>query len=139
MFKKIITLLNKKNRGFTLIEVVIVIGILSVLAVLGVPAIAGYMENSKAATNVSNAKLLYNAATAYLASNPGATAATVAADSNVLVTGNYLGAIPKTAEGKGYTIVNTSGVLSVTWTKETSKNAEGGSGIAKDGTATYPF
>lgn len=140
MFKKIVTLLNKKNRGFTLIEVVIVIGILSVLAVLGVPALAGYMENSKAATNVSNAKLLYNAATAYLASTPSAAASDIdGADSGVLVTNNYLGALPKTAEGRGFTLVATGDVLSVTWTKETSKDTEGGSGVAKGATATYPF
>ena len=132
--------LKKKNRGFTLIEVIVVIGILAILSALAIPAVGGYIENSKATTNVSNAKMLYNASSAYIASNPNKTAADVAGD-NVLVlkTDKYLATIPKTAAAAEYTVVNTDGVLTITWTKETANATEGGSAIAKLATAIYPF
>lgn len=48
--------LNKK--GFTLIELIVVIAIVAVLAVVGIPAIAGQVSKANQATLDSNANLI---------------------------------------------------------------------------------
>lgn len=128
MLKKLCTQLKKKNRGFTLIELIVVIGILAILAALAIPAVAGYLENSKARTNVSNAKIIHNAAQAYLAANPGET--TVAMSDLTASTAGYLASEPKTAEGLGYTL--SSDGAGVSWVPETTLVIEDPSADATD-------
>ncbi|MBV1708377.1 MAG: type II secretion system GspH family protein [Erysipelothrix sp.] len=50
--------LNKK--GFTLIELIVVIGILAILALILVPSIANYLGQAKTARNDANARALYS-------------------------------------------------------------------------------
>jgi len=145
VLKKMCTYFKKKNKGFTLIELIIVIGILAILAALAIPAVAGYLDNSKARTNVSNAKLVYNAGQSYLAANPDKAASdidgAVDATTHPLMDEAYLQNIPHTAGNGDYTLVDTSGVLSVTWPSDTTLPAEdpAGTGAATVGaTLTYP-
>lgn len=49
-------------RGFTLIEMVVVIAIIAILLTVFVPAIAGYMTRSRLNAANSNAKVLFNSA-----------------------------------------------------------------------------
>jgi type IV pilus assembly protein PilA len=119
--KKLTTLLKKKDRGFTLIELIVVIGILAILAALAIPAVAGYLENSKAQTNMATAKTIYNAASAYLAANPDETTV----DITKLVTDKYLANKPKTATGSDtFEVTVTAGQPSVKWTKSTTLPTE---------------
>lgn len=124
--KKLTTLLKKKDRGFTLIEIIVVIAILAVLAALAIPAIAGYIQNSKAQTNLANAKMIYNAASAYLASDPTATAVSM----DDLTTGNFLANEPLTAEGNSYGVSYDGTDVTVTWTGETD--------VTDEAAGTYP-
>ena len=123
--------LKKKNRGFTLIEVIVVIGILAILSALAIPAVGGYMSTAKHQTNVSNAKLIYNAESAYLASNPTVIVVVPVA---TLVSGKYLDKAPQSSSGTvGYTV--TAGAtfpdFTVTWTADTTAGEA-------TGTSVYP-
>jgi len=53
---------QKKVKGFTLIEIVIVIAILSVLAMILIPSLVGYVKLAKKKATVVNGKTIYLAA-----------------------------------------------------------------------------
>lgn len=138
------TLHNHKNYGFSLIELIIVIGILAILAALAIPAASGYLENAKAKTNVANAKTIYEAAEAYFAGNPAAVDGDIASlalvDTNNLISKLYLKKAPLTAKGNTYAVTSSNKTVTVTWRAETSLAAENPAGSATTigNTLTYP-
>ena len=52
--------INKNIRGFTLVELVIVIGVLATLALLLVPRIINYFHEAENAKEISNARMIAN-------------------------------------------------------------------------------
>ena len=57
--------IKKKEKGFTLIELMIVISIVSILAAIAIPAYSAYQERSYISLCVSDSKNAYKAAQCY--------------------------------------------------------------------------
>ncbi len=55
------------NKGFTLVELIVVIGILAVLASIAIPNLVGMVEKSKQAKDEANAKMLADVTTMWIA------------------------------------------------------------------------
>lgn len=57
--------LNKKKRGFTLIELMAVIAILAILAAVLVPTVTGYINRSKKSAVITQVRTVMNAVATY--------------------------------------------------------------------------
>lgn len=55
---------NKKNKGFTLIELIIVIAIIAILAAIAIPNFLSIQRKSRVKADIASAKTIYNAAAA---------------------------------------------------------------------------
>lgn len=53
---------GENNKGFTLVELIVVLVILAILAAILVPALLGYIDRAKSSQDILNARNLYTAA-----------------------------------------------------------------------------
>ncbi|GAA0752439.1 prepilin-type N-terminal cleavage/methylation domain-containing protein [Clostridium sartagoforme] len=72
---------KKKKKGFTLIELIIVIAIIAILAAIAIPKFGEVRKNANVKSDVANAKTIANAVTALIAEDkltvPTTTALTI--------------------------------------------------------------
>ena len=73
--KKFLKQLKQNKKGFTLIEMIVVIAIIGILAAILVPSMSGYLSTARASKQEANARTIYTAAQAAVTSLETATTA----------------------------------------------------------------
>ena len=68
---KLMNKVRKNKKGFTLIELIVVIAILGILVLLAAPRFLGYIRDANVAAMQADAKVLSNAALVYNIENEG--------------------------------------------------------------------
>jgi type IV pilus assembly protein PilA len=98
---------KKSEKGFTLIELMIVIAIIGILAAIAIPQFSAYKSRGYMASVKSDTKNLYTAIAAYMGDNPGASPVYPA---DTLPSTGVAGAVyTKSKATKGNTVTVTAG------------------------------
>ena len=69
MIKKLNDSMKKDNKGFTLVELIVVMAILAILAALAVPAFNNVLKESRYKSHNANVKMIQEAVEVYYANN----------------------------------------------------------------------
>jgi prepilin-type N-terminal cleavage/methylation domain-containing protein len=108
MYQLISKKMSKKRKGFTLIELVVVIAILGLLAALAIPRLTGSREKASRSTILADLRTIESAIAIADAENDDFT------DLATLVEGGYLATTPDGPDGVAYTVVANRAIATFT-------------------------
>ena len=95
-------MINKKaDKGFTLVEIMIVVVIIGLLAAMAIPAFNKVRETSQDKTITNNLRQLASAADQYFMEE----GASQAASSDIIGTDLYIKSLPSAVAGESYTSI----------------------------------
>jgi type IV pilus assembly protein PilA len=100
----------RNKKGFTLVELMVVVAIIGVLTAIAIPVYNNVTDNAKAKADAATLKTIQTAVTMYMAANEGKwTSAAVGTDFYCLVS-TYLAEVPEAqVEGASFS-VNVNGI-----------------------------
>jgi prepilin-type N-terminal cleavage/methylation domain-containing protein len=112
---------RKNQKGFTLIELIVVIAILGILAAIAIPRLAGFTDRANSSAVVAEARTILTAYSTLVAEDPDIalpgqgdaklTALTGKIKGTITGPNNDKGKISFTYERSGWTVVCTNGEL----------------------------
>ena len=111
--------MKKRNQGFTLVEIMIVVAIIAILAAVAIPNFIKYRADARKQACISNMKQLQTAAESWRTSQSDALAVPGKDDLVGTETTKYIRKVSSEftcPEGGDYTITSESGVIKVTCT-----------------------
>ena len=106
-------------KGFTLMEMLIVVAIIAVLIAIAIPIFTSQLEKSRESTDEANIRALYAECVAAALTQTGTGTTT---------------AVSSVADSNNLTVVNNNGVIEVTGVYTLKQQAAGLEGVAQDGT-----
>ena len=110
MYQKFMKMMNKKNKGFTLVELMVVVVIIGILVAIAIPVYNATTTNAQNKANAANIRVIEGAVQAYLADNGGTYANAVVTNTGAIsgtgitagdLAGAYIKTYPTQPDGTG--------------------------------------